>query len=315
MKPGSQRSTQGPQLLKPHFSFPIFYMSTEQKAPETVDDKPQAVKADLRKFNNTEAKVNKTLAELETITVITDQAGVEEAMVIMKDAKVVENAVEAKRKELVKPFNDAAARINAFAKDLTGKIPPAIQRGKFAIMAFQKAEETRLKNLRTTARKEQLKTLGFIEGSNFLQRGEGLDKMIVSNSEIENFEDSIWSGKISSITNDIEAEKEKQIADLQADKDAAAFFGESEETAAIQQQISEVKGTIISAATPSYIPSFGSPKVKGLTKRWTFEITDTAQVPREFLQVDEKKIREAIAAGERSIAGVRIYQDESISLR
>lgn len=50
-------------------------------------------------------------------------------------------------------------------------------------------------------------------------------------------------------------------------------------------------------------------------KVWEFEITDASIVPREFLTVDPKLIRAAVAAGIRNISGVRIYQEEKLSYR
>ncbi len=50
-------------------------------------------------------------------------------------------------------------------------------------------------------------------------------------------------------------------------------------------------------------------------KVWEFEIEDEAQIPREYLSVDTKKIREAINRGVRHIPGVRIYQTERITVR
>lgn len=50
-------------------------------------------------------------------------------------------------------------------------------------------------------------------------------------------------------------------------------------------------------------------------KTWKFEVVDPAVVPAEYLTVDEKKIRQAVAAGCRTIVGVRIFEDSSITLR
>ncbi|MBW1713853.1 MAG: hypothetical protein JRJ59_11965 [Deltaproteobacteria bacterium] len=50
-------------------------------------------------------------------------------------------------------------------------------------------------------------------------------------------------------------------------------------------------------------------------KVWTFEVEDPAQVPREYLAVDEKKIREAVANGIREIPGVKIYQETRTVIR
>jgi len=48
---------------------------------------------------------------------------------------------------------------------------------------------------------------------------------------------------------------------------------------------------------------------------WEFEIVDEAQVPREYLMVDEKKIRAAVKAGTREISGVRIFEKPSAVVR
>lgn len=50
-------------------------------------------------------------------------------------------------------------------------------------------------------------------------------------------------------------------------------------------------------------------------KTWEFEIIDKNQIPREFLIVDEAKIRKCVAAGIREIKGVKIYQKETSYIR
>ena len=44
-------------------------------------------------------------------------------------------------------------------------------------------------------------------------------------------------------------------------------------------------------------------------REWKFEITDVEKVPREYLMVDERKIRDAVKMGTRVIPGVRIFED------
>lgn len=48
---------------------------------------------------------------------------------------------------------------------------------------------------------------------------------------------------------------------------------------------------------------------------WDWEVVDLAQVPIEFIEVDGAAIRKAIAAGVRSIPGVKIFQRESVAVR
>lgn len=48
---------------------------------------------------------------------------------------------------------------------------------------------------------------------------------------------------------------------------------------------------------------------------WKFEIKDESLIPREFLSIDEKKIKIAIKAGVRVIAGISIEEEIEIDLR
>lgn len=50
-------------------------------------------------------------------------------------------------------------------------------------------------------------------------------------------------------------------------------------------------------------------------KVWKHEITDEAQVPREYLVVDESKVRQAVKQGVREIPGIRIYEHTEIAFR
>ncbi len=51
------------------------------------------------------------------------------------------------------------------------------------------------------------------------------------------------------------------------------------------------------------------------TKRWTFEIVDQEKVPRDYLMVDNEKIRKAVQGGIRSIPGVKIFEKVVTSFR
>jgi hypothetical protein len=57
--------------------------------------------------------------------------------------------------------------------------------------------------------------------------------------------------------------------------------------------------------------ALGSATVK---KVWMFEVAFPAEVPRQYLIIDERLIREAVRAGVREIPGVRIYQDDQLAI-
>lgn len=54
---------------------------------------------------------------------------------------------------------------------------------------------------------------------------------------------------------------------------------------------------------------------EGVRNVWTFEVQNLANVPREYLMLDEKKVRQAIRSGERSISGLMIYQKQQTVYR
>jgi len=70
---------------------------------------------------------------------------------------------------------------------------------------------------------------------------------------------------------------------------------------------------------PVVLPSAPPPKPAGVVtrRRWTFRVTDAAQVPREFLMVDEQKLSKlAQALGpDAKVAGVEFYEAQTVAVR
>jgi hypothetical protein len=59
-----------------------------------------------------------------------------------------------------------------------------------------------------------------------------------------------------------------------------------------------------------------SPNVKvSTTTVWVYEVVDQLQIPRQFLSPDPVKIQNSIKAGVRSIAGLKIFQQERVGRR
>lgn len=50
-------------------------------------------------------------------------------------------------------------------------------------------------------------------------------------------------------------------------------------------------------------------------KEWRFDVIDPAAVPRSFLMIDERAIRQAVKAGVREIPGVRVYEESITVIR
>ena len=54
---------------------------------------------------------------------------------------------------------------------------------------------------------------------------------------------------------------------------------------------------------------------EGIRHVWTFEVKDLYQVPREYLMLDEQKVRQAVREGKRDIAGLSIFQKQQTVYR
>ena len=62
-----------------------------------------------------------------------------------------------------------------------------------------------------------------------------------------------------------------------------------------------------------------APKAEGISYRkvWNFRITNEAQIPRKYLVVDEKKIRQVVKAlgSDAEIPGVEIFSEDQVAAR
>lgn len=100
----------------------------------------------------------------------------------------------------------------------------------------------------------------------------------------------------------------KEQEKLQQRATRAASTGKVEKAAELESQACAVVAPVINREPP---------KVSGITSRevWKFDVTDPSLVPREYLSVDETKIRKVVQAlkGDTKIAGVRVYPERSLA--
>ena len=114
-----------------------------------------------------------------------------------------------------------------------------------------------------------------------------------------------------------EAEIQAKLREEEEERQTLAMF-RSEKENLREEIIAKAQGDrAIAAVTDihsSNVKDIASMKVAGAKKLWKFEIEDAEKVPRAYLCVDERAVRDAIMKGERSIPGVRIYQETSIAI-
>lgn len=65
-------------------------------------------------------------------------------------------------------------------------------------------------------------------------------------------------------------------------------------------------------AAANAIPDTPESKGVSFTEFWTYEVVDLAAVPRDFLAVDDRKVRTAIKKSGGSIPGLRVYKETRV---
>jgi hypothetical protein len=100
----------------------------------------------------------------------------------------------------------------------------------------------------------------------------------------------------------------KEQARLQEIADRAAAKGQTGKAEQFEERAQAVTAPIVQTQAPK-VGGISIPKV------WVFEITDEDLIPRDYLVVDETRIRRVVTAlkGDTKIPGVRVFEQKRIS--
>lgn len=102
----------------------------------------------------------------------------------------------------------------------------------------------------------------------------------------------------------LEAERKAAQEREEADRKAAALFDE--------EPPAPVAPVVVKEA--ARVTSFSGAKATA-SRKWVHEVTNAADVPLQYLMVNDAAIKAAIAGGTREIPGVRIYEDVRTAIR
>jgi len=110
-----------------------------------------------------------------------------------------------------------------------------------------------------------------------------------------------------------EALREAETARAAADADGGTA---AEQTAQVAEIVAQAQlATVREVETENHYAPRGIRTEAGTTSSvwaWTFRVTNEADIPREFLVLDEAKVRAAIKAGRRDVPGLTIYEEERL---
>lgn len=233
-----------------------------------------------------------TMAAQAQAVAITDEDSQSRAVEMAGQVKRLGKAIEAARVQFVAAPNDYVKQVNGLGKGILAKLEN-IERGLKAKMneyAFRVEQERR--KAEAAARQAAIEAQRKIDEEARLAR-EAAEKEAA------------------------EARARAEEAAKAGDSDAArlAEIAKAEEAKAqvvAEMPVVQVEAPVIPKASGPVRTAAGTASVR---KRWEFGITDPTAIPREYLVVDEKKLREAIKAGVRSIPGVNIFETSDIAIR
>lgn len=199
---------------------------------------------------------------------ITDDATLKNGIEMGSKINKFEKALEEKRKEAVKPYNDEVKKINGLFKPIVDNVSALNAKMKSKILEYQKIVEARRKAWVEEQRKKEIEEME-------ARKNEMLEIAVESDNDLA-----------LDIAGNIEAEQ-KAIAEKEVN----------------------VKTIVKTEEAKSSI-----------RRTWDFEVVDAGLIPREYLMVDERAIKQAIKdrkieieAGTFTIKGVKFYEKESIS--
>lgn len=126
---------------------------------------------------------------------------------------------------------------------------------------------------------------------------------------------------------------ERQVAEAEAEKDRQARLKNAQKelrkldrkestadkydsatASALKQSIADQRQEIMAkASAPTEINQSGANASVRMV--WAFDVVDLAQVPVEFVTVNDSAVRQAIKDGTREIAGLKIYQKPTVAIK
>ena len=110
-----------------------------------------------------------------------------------------------------------------------------------------------------------------------------------------------------------EIERERKRIEMEAAKERAKIekqLAKNPDSALAQAKLEMLEATAIVATD-----AVNNEAPKSVRKVWKFQITDESLVPRTYMEVSDARVKAAVASGLRDIPGVRVYQENQLSLR
>lgn len=286
------------------------------------------VATSLSEFDELKAKV--TVFVQPTLSlVVKDAASNAVASGTLKTIKAFANEINARRLSVTKPLNDKVKEFNDYAKQITQPLDEAEAFVKRQMAAYAE-EEKKIRDreqaridadLRESERvaaeqrrKIEADAKASREKAGAQRRAEEESQRLKFEAEKKAAADAralFGAGPADKAKEEAEA---REIAARQERERKAAEQAAEEQRIALKARFDREtqEREKAAAAARSKLEAERPKNIRQLPK---FEIIDASLVPAEFLMVDEVKVGASVRGGNRSIPGIRIWMESSVSAR
>ncbi len=232
---------------------------------------------------------------------ITDPETAETAVANITQLAKLNRAIEAKRKELVKPLNDQVKDINAYAKGIQEPVVKAT--------AHVKGEIARWETKLAEARRIEAEKL-----ERERREREERERQERHRREREEEERRRKDREAMEARHRAEAAKNAEIEAMQA-KERARMEAQQARERERQRAEAERKRKAQEREATRRQKEIDAQRVKNTARVWKFEIEAPKYVPRSFCSPDPQLIRQAVKDGRRMIPGVKIWDEVQVRVR
>lgn len=228
--------------------------------------------------------------------------------------------LEELRMGMTRPLDQAKKAIMEFFRGPAEKLERAKAQIKRAMISFDEEQERIRKEeqrrVDEVARKERERLAAIAAETERKAREKADEERRRAEAERKAAEDAQRAADEARRAGDEEAAAAATRTAQEAARTADKFEQRAMATEARAEQRVETL-QLTAAAVIAPVLQREAPKVTGVRSRrvWKFEVTDPTQVPRDFLMVDEQKIRRFVGAmkGDARIAGIRVWDEPDLS--
>jgi len=211
---------------------------------------------------------------------VTDEDRLKFAVALGGEAAKITKRIDAKRKEVTAEASDFVKSVNGFCKDYTDRLGEVVMITKNKIGVYRHQQELERRKQEEAARKAAQ---------------EFQEKLRLEAEEANR--------------------KAREEAARKAEEETRVRLAKEAEEEAAKHEIQAPVVTAPVIPVKEKVTRTETGAAAHERKAWKAEVINEAEIPREYLTVDMKKINEAVKMGAREIPGVRIFEETSTVFR